>query len=171
MGLAFHTLDVFTDTRFAGNPLAVVLGADSLQASAMQGIAREFNLSETVFVTKPENPAHSARMRIFTPVAELPFAGHPTVGTAILLTLAKPQFASGEGDALVLLEQGIGTVRAGVKLRPGSAPYFGLTWPVLSALLPALKRWPSDDEVVPSPQFSAKGCRNCALTSSASASE
>ena len=143
MGLAFHTLDVFTDKRFAGNPLAVVLGADGLQATAMQAIAREFNLSETVFVSKPDNPAHSARMRIFTPVSELPFAGHPTVGTAILLTLAKPQFASGEGDALVLLEQGIGTVRVGVKLRPGYAPYAEFDapkLPELSQTLPGIER-------------------------------
>jgi trans-2,3-dihydro-3-hydroxyanthranilate isomerase len=123
MPYQFHTLDVFTDTRFAGNPLAVVTGADELTADQMQIIAREFNLSETVFVSAPVNPAHSARIRIFTPAAELAFAGHPTVGTAILLTTLKDQFHSGEGDALVLLEQGIGTVRVGVKLRPGLVPY------------------------------------------------
>ena len=81
----FHTLDVFTDTRFAGNPLAVVLEPDGLNGEAMQGIAREFNLPETVFVLPPENPTHRAKLRIFTPAAELPFAGHPTVGTAVLL--------------------------------------------------------------------------------------
>jgi trans-2,3-dihydro-3-hydroxyanthranilate isomerase len=81
----FVTLDVFTGTRFAGNPLAVVLEPDGLDTAAMQTIAREFNLSETVFVFPPEDKSHRARIRIFTPVSELPFAGHPTVGTAVLL--------------------------------------------------------------------------------------
>jgi trans-2,3-dihydro-3-hydroxyanthranilate isomerase len=85
MRLSFHTLDVFTTKRFGGNPLAVVHDADALDTATMQTIAREFNLSETVFVMKPEGPAHSARVRIFTPGTELPFAGHPTVGTAALL--------------------------------------------------------------------------------------
>jgi trans-2,3-dihydro-3-hydroxyanthranilate isomerase len=81
----FVTLDVFTGKRFAGNPLAVVLDPDGLDTAAMQTIAREFNLSETVFVFPPEDKSHRARIRIFTPVSELPFAGHPTVGTAVLL--------------------------------------------------------------------------------------
>src|SRR5204863_3285718 len=81
----FVTLDVFTDKRFAGNPLAVVLEPDGLDTTAMQAVAREFNLSETVFVQPPENSAHRAKLRIFTPASELPFAGHPTVGTAVLL--------------------------------------------------------------------------------------
>ena len=67
MELKFHTLDVFTRTRFGGNPLAVVLDADDLDGGQMQTIAAEFNLSETVFVMKPERPAHSAKVRIFTP--------------------------------------------------------------------------------------------------------
>ena len=81
----FVTLDVFTQTRFAGNPLAVVLESDGLDKPAMQAIAREFNLAETVFVTQPADPDNRALLRIFTPAAELPFAGHPTVGTAVLL--------------------------------------------------------------------------------------
>ena len=81
----FATLDVFTDRRFAGNSLAVVLDAQALDAAAMQAIAREFNHPETVFVFSPADPAHRARVRIFTPARELPFAGHPTVGTAVLL--------------------------------------------------------------------------------------
>src|SRR5499427_3644704 len=81
----FATLDVFTDRRFAGNPLAVVLDAEALDAAAMQAIAREFNHPETVFVFAPVDPAHRARLRIFAPARELPFAGHPTVGTAVLL--------------------------------------------------------------------------------------
>ncbi len=81
----FVTLDVFTATRFAGNPLAVVLEADGLEKPDMQAIAREFNLAETVFMMPPANPDHRASLRIFTPKAELPFAGHPTIGTAVLL--------------------------------------------------------------------------------------
>ena len=76
----FVTLDVFTDRRFAGNPLAVVLDAEGLDDRRHAGIAREFNLSETVFVLPPSDAAHRARLRIFTPGRELPFAGHPTVG-------------------------------------------------------------------------------------------
>ncbi len=83
--LAFHTLDVFTDTAFAGNPLAVVLAADALSTAQMQQLAREFNLSETVFVQKASRVDADVRVRIFTPATELPFAGHPTVGTACLL--------------------------------------------------------------------------------------
>lgn len=83
----YVTLDVFTDIRFAGNPLAVVLDADHLDTASMQTIAREFNYPETVFVRPASNPAHRARLRIFTPLIEHPFAGHPTIGTAVLLGL------------------------------------------------------------------------------------
>jgi trans-2,3-dihydro-3-hydroxyanthranilate isomerase len=120
MRLAFHTLDVFTETRFGGNPLAVVRDADGLTSETMQRVAREFNLSETVFVLKPENPVHTARMRIFTPTVELPFAGHPTVGTAILLAALRGQVGAG-GDAIIALEQKIGTVRVGVRQEAGKA--------------------------------------------------
>lgn len=81
----FATLDVFTQTRLAGNPLAVVLEPAGLDTPAMQAIAREFALSETVFVFPPAAPSLRASIRIFTPARELPFAGHPTVGTAVLL--------------------------------------------------------------------------------------
>lgn len=81
----FVTLDVFTDRPFAGNPLAVVLDAEGLADDAMQAIACEFNLSETVFVLPPRGAAHRACIRIFTTKRELPFAGHPIVGTAVLL--------------------------------------------------------------------------------------
>jgi trans-2,3-dihydro-3-hydroxyanthranilate isomerase len=123
MALTFHTLDVFTDRRFGGNPLAVVLGADELAPPQMQTIARELNLSETVFVLKPDNPAHSAKIRIFTPGRELPFAGHPTIGTAILLAELRTPLANGERDAIIMLEQAIGTVRVGVRSRAGQAPF------------------------------------------------
>ncbi len=122
MRLAYSTLDVFTDRRFGGNPLAVVHGAGGLSDEEMLAIAREFNLSETVFILPAENLAHSARMRIFTPVKELPFAGHPTVGTAALL--AENKFGQGrDADAMIVLEEGIGTLRVGVRLRKDHAPY------------------------------------------------
>jgi trans-2,3-dihydro-3-hydroxyanthranilate isomerase len=123
MQLPFHILDVFTDTPFTGNGLAVVLDADGLDGTRMQAIAREFNLSETVFVLNPQQAAHTARVRIFTPAREMPFAGHPTVGTAALLAELKASAAQADGDALVVLEEPIGIVRVGVRLRAGAAPY------------------------------------------------
>jgi trans-2,3-dihydro-3-hydroxyanthranilate isomerase len=103
----FVTLDVFTQTRFAGNPLAIVRDADGLDTAAMQRIAREFNLPETVFVLPPKEASSRARLRIFTPANELPFAGHPTVGAAVFL---------GEGDASqILLEEQVGLVACKVE--------------------------------------------------------
>jgi trans-2,3-dihydro-3-hydroxyanthranilate isomerase len=109
----FATLDVFTERRFAGNPLAVVLDAGGLDTAAMQAIAREFSHPETVFVLPPQGRAHRARLRIFTPARELPFAGHPTVGTAVLLAL---QDGIGQGGELVL-EENIGPVRCAIEAR------------------------------------------------------
>jgi trans-2,3-dihydro-3-hydroxyanthranilate isomerase len=143
MRLAYHVLDVFTRQRFGGNPLAVVLDADELPPARMQMIAREFNLSETVFVAKPDNPAHSARVRIFTPVTELPFAGHPTVGTAALLALRKAPVPSDNADALIVLEEEVGPVRVGVRLRAGAAPFAEFDAPRLpqeSGALPSADR-------------------------------
>ncbi|MBA3908434.1 MAG: PhzF family phenazine biosynthesis protein [Rhodobacter sp.] len=110
--LTFHTCDVFTDRRFSGNPLAIVLGADGLATPQMQTIAREFNLSETIFVQTPANPAHTARVRIFFPTAEIPFAGHPTIGCAIHLALAEA--GSGDFDGDLVLEEEAGLVRVRV---------------------------------------------------------
>jgi trans-2,3-dihydro-3-hydroxyanthranilate isomerase len=118
MRLSFHTLDVFTSTRLAGNPLAVVCDADGLDEEVMQRLAREFNLSETVFIQTPENPSHSARLRIFTPQRELPFAGHPTIGAAALLAWLRHGDAR-EHEAIVTLEEEVGLVRAGVVIVPG----------------------------------------------------
>lgn len=108
----FVTLDVFTTTPHAGNPLAVVLDSDGLDTAAMQAIAREFNLSETVFVSAAADPAHRAALRIFTPSRELPFAGHPTVGTAVLLALRDA--AEGRGPELIVLEEQVGLVPCAV---------------------------------------------------------
>jgi trans-2,3-dihydro-3-hydroxyanthranilate isomerase len=85
MRLDFVTVDVFTDRRFGGNPLAVVPRAEGLSTEQMQAIAGEFNLSETTFVLPPQDPAHTAQVRIFTPKREMPFAGHPNVGTAFVV--------------------------------------------------------------------------------------
>lgn len=105
--------DVFTDRALAGNPLAVVFDAQGLEPAAMQAIAREFNLSETTFVSPPEDARHRARVRIFTPDYEMPFAGHPTVGTAIALADAE------DGPAILVLEENIGPVRCAVSGGPG----------------------------------------------------
>jgi trans-2,3-dihydro-3-hydroxyanthranilate isomerase len=107
----FFTLDVFTNKRFAGNPLAVVLEPEGLDTAAMQTIAREFNLSETVFVHPPAAAGHRAALRIFTPGRELPFAGHPTVGTAVLLG----HLDGGEAEREFILEEKVGPVPCRVK--------------------------------------------------------
>jgi trans-2,3-dihydro-3-hydroxyanthranilate isomerase len=142
MKLAFHTLDVFTEKRFGGNPLAVVHEADGLDTDRMQAIAREFNLSETVFLMKPQNVTHSARVRIFTPAVELPFAGHPTVGTAALLAELRTEGLGGAQEAIVVLEENIGAVRVGVRIRPGQAPFAEFDAP----------RLPADIGPAPSPE-------------------
>ena len=85
----FETYDVFTADRFAGNPLAVIMNAEGLSGEEMQTITREYNLAETSFILPPEDPANTARVRIFTPGYEMPFAGHPTVGTAIAIARAR----------------------------------------------------------------------------------
>jgi trans-2,3-dihydro-3-hydroxyanthranilate isomerase len=128
MRRTFYTLDVFTDVALAGNPLAVVLDCDGLDAARMQAIAREFNLSETVFVLAPRNPVNTARLRIFTPVRELPFAGHPTVGAAILLAyLRAPELLVRE-DLRIVVEEGVGEIVCIARHRRGQAmaAYFAL---------------------------------------------
>jgi trans-2,3-dihydro-3-hydroxyanthranilate isomerase len=107
----FYTLDVFTETPLAGNPLAVVLDAEGLDAARMQSIAREFNLSETVFVLPPRDPINSARIRIFTPARELPFAGHPTVGAVVLLAETRAPGLLIKQDIALVIEEEIGPVQ------------------------------------------------------------
>ena len=127
----YHVLDVFTTVPLAGNPLAVVLDSAGLDTAAMQKIAREFNLSETVFVADPRDPVNSARLRIFTPATELPFAGHPTIGTAILLAkLQAPDLLHGQDVGLVL-EEGIGVVSCSVRHRRGEAAHASFDVPRL----------------------------------------
>jgi trans-2,3-dihydro-3-hydroxyanthranilate isomerase len=104
MTLTYETVDVFTDTAFGGNPLAVVFGAEGLSTEAMQRIAREFNYSETTFVLPPADPANTARVRIFSGKREMPFAGHPNVGTATVLAWRGEAFGRKLGDRLVFEE-------------------------------------------------------------------
>jgi trans-2,3-dihydro-3-hydroxyanthranilate isomerase len=105
MEVKFVTVDVFTDRQFGGNPLAVVADATGLSAQQMQSIAAEFNLAETTFVFPPEKPEHTAKVRIFTPRAELPFAGHPNVGTAFVLARSGESHGRAvQGDTLVFEE-------------------------------------------------------------------
>ncbi len=97
---AFETVDVFTRQRFAGNPLAILPDARGLDSAKMQTIAREFGYSETSFVLPPQDPANSAQVRIFTPEEEMPFAGHPNVGTAFALGQAATLWGAPIGDEL-----------------------------------------------------------------------
>lgn len=123
MARRYAIYDVFTANRLEGNPLAVVFDGDGLSDAAMQAIAGEFNLSETVFVQPPENSAHAARLRIFTPGYELPFAGHPTVGAAIALAEAARASEDEEYDLVQMLEENVGPVRCAVRRRAGSATF------------------------------------------------
>ena len=124
----FQTLDVFTETALAGNPLAVVLDADGLDDARMQAIAAEFNLSETVFVFEPRNAINTARVRIFTPKRELPFAGHPTVGAAALIAHQRAGDLLAVQDLRIVLEESIGDVVCVARRRKGQAlaSYFEL---------------------------------------------
>jgi trans-2,3-dihydro-3-hydroxyanthranilate isomerase len=117
---AFQQVDVFTDRIFGGNPLAVFLDGRGLSGEEMQAIALEMNLSETTFVLPPDDDTHLAKVRIFTPRAELPFAGHPTVGTTWVLAR---QGRIPAGASEVVLELGIGPI--GVTLEgPPDNPTF-----------------------------------------------
>ena len=123
MRARFHTLDVFTDRVFGGNPLAVFPDAEDIAAETMQRIARELNLSETVFVTGAEGTSFAAR--IFNPMYEMPFAGHPTVGTAMLLAMLG-RVPPGERVARLVLREQVGPVPVEVRMedaRPVSAMF------------------------------------------------
>jgi trans-2,3-dihydro-3-hydroxyanthranilate isomerase len=146
----FTTLDVFTGERFTGNPLAVVQDGKDLEPALMQAIAREFALSETVFVLPAADPVHTARLRIFTPATELPFAGHPTVGCAALLGL----LSSPNKPQDLILEEQIGVVRCHVIPRCDEIAHARFELPMLprkidwqpdrSAIAAALRISPND---------------------------
>jgi trans-2,3-dihydro-3-hydroxyanthranilate isomerase len=110
MKLQFVTVDVFTGTQFAGNPLGVVLNAEGLSGGQMQAIAAEFNLAETTFVLPPKDPANTAEVRIFTPRYEMPFAGHPNVGTAFALARAGTSYGRAIDGERVVFEEKAGLV-------------------------------------------------------------
>lgn len=126
MPYRFYTADVFTDRVFGGNQLAVFPDARGLDEGLMQQIAREFNLSETVFVLPPDDPAHTRRLRIFTPAAEIPFAGHPTIGTAYLLAACGDIPLSGEQTGIVF-EERVGPVPVSIRARNGKPEFAQLT--------------------------------------------
>ena len=128
MRRAYYTLDVFTDTPLAGNPLAVVIDSQGLDTERMLAIAGEFGLPETVFVSEPRNDVNTAAVRIFTPGRELPFAGHPTVGTAVLLAHLRARDLLSTQDLRVVLEEKVGEVVCIARHRRGQAmaAYFHL---------------------------------------------
>ncbi len=119
---SFHTADVFTTVPLTGNALAVFPEAKGLNADEMQAIAREMNLSETVFVLPPDDSRHTRKVRIFTPRVELPFAGHPTLGTAHVL-VATGRVPAAAPNLTLTLEEGVGLVRVRVRVQEG-APVF-----------------------------------------------
>jgi trans-2,3-dihydro-3-hydroxyanthranilate isomerase len=114
----FITADVFTNTRFGGNQLAVLPDARGLSDGQMQTITREFNYSESTFVFPPADPANTRRVRIFTPDRELPFAGHPTVGTAFVLAALGEVPLTGD-ETRIVLEEGVGPVPVVIRSRDG----------------------------------------------------
>lgn len=128
----FVTLDVFTDRPFGGNPLAIFPEGDGLETATMQAIAGELNLSETVFITHPGGQA-APRLRIFTPKVELPFAGHPTVGTAIFLA----EEAGKPGGTEIVMETAAGTIRADVQPQADQLTQAFVTAPQAPASGPA----------------------------------
>jgi trans-2,3-dihydro-3-hydroxyanthranilate isomerase len=126
MGLRFFTADVFTDRLFGGNQLAVFPEPGALDTPVMQAIARELNYSETVFVFPAEHPDHTRKLRIFTPGSELPFAGHPTIGTAfVLATIGELPLGAAGGS--IVFEEGVGPVPVRITVERGVVTYCELT--------------------------------------------
>ncbi|HLL83174.1 MAG TPA: PhzF family phenazine biosynthesis isomerase [Longimicrobium sp.] len=141
MRYRYHTLDVFTDRLFGGNPLAVFTDARGISDAQMQAVARELNLSETVFLFPPE-AGGTRRARIFTPGSELRFAGHPTVGTAFLL-VALGEVPAEERETEVVLEEGVGPVPVRVRVRGGKPDFAQLT----AAQPPVVRPAPAREEL------------------------
>lgn len=149
----FYTADVFSDRIFGGNPLAVFPQATGLTPQQMQKIAAEFNLSETAFVFPAETPPGTRRLRIFTPVKELPFAGHPTIGSACVLAAIGAIPQQGEAAAIAL-EEGVGLVPVTIRAEAGKPiqaeftapqlPEFGPEAPGISELAAILSLEPAD---------------------------
>jgi len=153
MRYRFYTADVFTDRAFGGNPLAVFPDGRDLSSEQMQRVARELNLSETVFVCPAERPRHTRRLRIFTPSAELPFAGHPTIGTAHVLA-SIGEIALERDVTNIVFEEGVGPVPVRIHARDGRPifaqlaaprlPEFGPPPPSLETIAATVSLYPSD---------------------------
>lgn len=126
MRYKFYTADVFSDRIFGGNPLAVFPHAEGLNTEQMQRVAREFNLSETVFVFSPDTSQGTRRLRIFTPTTEIPFAGHPTVGTAFVLG-AIGEITLQDEIVKIVFEEGVGAVPVKIRTEIGNPVYCELT--------------------------------------------
>jgi trans-2,3-dihydro-3-hydroxyanthranilate isomerase len=137
--LHFYTLDVFTERRFGGNPLAVFTDPGDLAGELMQQIAREMNLSETVFVLPPRDPRALCRLRIFQPAKELPFAGHPTIGTGYLLAVLG-RVPLRDGRVSIHLDEDVGLVPVSIESRGGTPGFVQLT----AAALPSFRDPPAD---------------------------
>ena len=137
MRLPYHTLDVFTQETFGGNPLGVFPDAAHLPTDLMQRIAGEMNLSETVFLGPPETPVGTARVRIFTPKVEIPFAGHPTVGTAIFLAGRLPASRVRDGRVDLVLEENVGPVPVSVRFEGGRPAFAQFTTAMLAEHRPS----------------------------------
>ncbi len=125
--IRYITTDVFTGARFGGNQLAVIPDATGIPEELLLPICREFNYSETTFVYPPEHPGETRRVRIFTPGGELPFAGHPTIGTAVVLA-ATGEIATADGAARIVFGEGVGPVPVEIR-----GVHSGGGWAQLSA--------------------------------------
>ena len=126
--VAYEVVDVFTTSRFGGNPLAVIVDARGMEDALMQRIAAEFGYSETTFVLPPDNPQHTARVRIFTPTTEVPFAGHPNVGTAFVLARRGAVFGQKVGTQM-RFEERAGLVEVTVLRAAGTVTGAAITAP------------------------------------------
>jgi trans-2,3-dihydro-3-hydroxyanthranilate isomerase len=133
----FVTLDVFTSSPFGGNQLAVFPDASGIPEDALIRIAREFNFAEVTFCYPPADAAHTKRVRIFTPAREIPFAGHPTVGTAIALVMLGHAGAQSGGELKLVLEEGVGPIPVSVRIKAGAPPFAQFSTARLAEVGPA----------------------------------
>ncbi|MEO6445597.1 MAG: PhzF family phenazine biosynthesis protein, partial [Gemmatimonadaceae bacterium] len=133
----FFTADVFTTERFGGNQLAVLPDARGLTTEEMLAVTREFNYSESTFVLPPDDPAHTRKLRIFTPGGEVPFAGHPTVGTAFVLAAAGDVPLSGD-ETRIVFEEGVGPVPVTIRSTGGYPSFAELSVAKLPEVLAPL---------------------------------
>jgi trans-2,3-dihydro-3-hydroxyanthranilate isomerase len=152
MKIQFITADVFTNRPFTGNQVAVIPDASAIPEELLLPIAREFNYSETTFVYPPDDPAHTRRVRIFTPAAEIPFAGHPTIGTAVVLAAIGEIPLTG-AETRIVFEENVGPVPVVIRANDGVAvgaqlsvaklPEFGPPPPARTTLASILSLEPS----------------------------